>query len=47
MAEDKAKTIMYNNEPVDFGFLRQDETQVQKLKRKVRENPLVPIGMVF
>ena len=42
MANDKATT--HQGEPIDFSFLKQDETRIQKLKRKVRENPLVPIG---
>jgi len=33
------------NEKIDFTFLREPETSWQKMKRKVKENPLVPIGM--
>jgi len=44
MADGKAADKSLKNDPVDFSFLRTDETQTQKLKRKVKENPLVPIG---
>ena len=47
MADEKAKIPSIQKEPVDFSFLKQDETQIQKLKRKVKENPLVPIGEII
>ena len=31
-------------EEYDFSFLGNTETRMQRLGRKVRENPLVPIG---
>uniref|UniRef100_A0A7M5XBG6 Uncharacterized protein n=1 Tax=Clytia hemisphaerica TaxID=252671 RepID=A0A7M5XBG6_9CNID len=45
MADEKAAKKIKSLEPVDFSFLRQEETQTQKLKRKIKENPLVPIGI--
>lgn len=41
---EKTQTTI-KDEEYDFSFLKPQETQIQKLKRKVRENPLVPIGM--
>ena len=31
-------------EEYDFSFLGNTETRMQRLRRKVRENPLVPVG---
>ena len=49
MADEKAPAPakVKSHEPIDFSFLRPEETQTQKLKRKIKENPLVPIGMFF
>lgn len=40
-----ASVPVQRNEKIDFSFLREPETSMQKMKRKLRENPLVPIGM--
>ena len=43
MAEQAVKEVQ-KFEDVDFSFLANPETHSQKLGRKVRENPLVPVG---
>lgn len=45
MEDPLAKQAVAKTDEYDFSFLKPPETQIQKLKRKVRENPLVPIGM--
>ena len=35
------------NDDIDFSFLEVTETHKQKLKRKVIDNPLIPIGKIF